>query len=350
MENLTTTLNECIERFSETEEYRMMQGYRTRDNRFTFDERLAIAKSVERTFAPIFELMKADVPTLKDSDLLFCALSIQHFETIAIAECLTVTPEAVRMRKFRIREKLPSKWMDILYPEMKRNSNADVTSQTSAEPKAEISLPSQITKNVKVMKEKMSFGKAVSTCFSKYFTINGRARRSEYWYFCLFCLIVSILFAMLKSIIESIYPFMGESMVCVFRIFLETFYWVLNIAILIPSFTVSVRRLHDIDASGWLAVILCLIPTIIAFAFDAAMKMSGFYTTMDNLGNMPPSELSELANTLKTMIKPLVAFLFFEIGVLIASVIVFCLRGTEGPNTYGPDPIRVISTDGEESK
>ena len=346
MENLTATLNECIERFSETEECRMMRNYRTRDNRFTFDERLAIAKSVERTFAPIFELMKADVPTLKDSDLLFCALSIQHFETIAIAECLTVTPEAVRMRKFRIREKLPSKWMDILYPEMKRNGNADVTSQTSAEPKAEISLPSQITKNVKVMKEKMSFGKAVSTCFSKYFTINGRARRSEYWYFSLFCLIVSILFLMLKSIIESIYPFMGESMVCVFRIFLETFYWVLNIAILIPTFTVSVRRLHDIDTSGWLAV-LFLIPTVIAYAFDAAMKLSGFYTTMANLGNLPPSEL---ANTLKTMIKPPVAFYFFELGVVIASIIVFSLRGTEGPNTYGPDPIRVISTDGEESK
>ena len=347
MENLTTILNECIERFSETEEYRMMQGYRTRDNRFTFDERLAIAKSVERTFAPIFELMKADVPTLKDSDLLFCALSIKHFETIAIAECLTVTPEAVRMRKFRIREKLPSKWIDILYPEMKRNGNADVTSQTSAEPKVEISLPSQTTKNVKVMKEKMSFGKAVSTCFSKYFTINGRARRSEYWYFYLFNCIVVIFFMTLKTIIESIYPFVGESTASVFRIFLETFYWVMSIAILIPTFTVSVRRLHDIDTSGWLAVLLCLIPTIIAHALDVVMKVGGFYATMDNLANIPTSQIAEI---IKPWIKPFVAVSFFESGILIASIIVFCLRGTEGPNTYGPDPIRVISNDSEESK
>lgn len=32
----------------------------------------------------------------------------------------------------------------------------------------------------------MSFGAAVSTCFRKYATFKGRARRSEYWYWALF--------------------------------------------------------------------------------------------------------------------------------------------------------------------
>ena len=38
----------------------------------------------------------------------------------------------------------------------------------------------------------MSFGEAVKTCFSKYVTFAGRARRSEFWWFYLFTLIVSL--------------------------------------------------------------------------------------------------------------------------------------------------------------
>ena len=38
----------------------------------------------------------------------------------------------------------------------------------------------------------MSFGESVKTCFQKYVTLKGRARRSEYWWFCLLNFIVSI--------------------------------------------------------------------------------------------------------------------------------------------------------------
>lgn len=38
----------------------------------------------------------------------------------------------------------------------------------------------------------MSFGESVKTCFQKYVTFKGRARRSEYWWFCLLNFIVSI--------------------------------------------------------------------------------------------------------------------------------------------------------------
>lgn len=38
----------------------------------------------------------------------------------------------------------------------------------------------------------MSFGESVKTCFQKYVTFKGRARRSEYWWFCLLNCIVSI--------------------------------------------------------------------------------------------------------------------------------------------------------------
>lgn len=35
----------------------------------------------------------------------------------------------------------------------------------------------------------MTFTESIKTCFSKYVTFAGRASRSEYWYFVLFCLI-----------------------------------------------------------------------------------------------------------------------------------------------------------------
>ena len=39
----------------------------------------------------------------------------------------------------------------------------------------------------------MGFVEAIKTCFGKYATFEGRARRSEYWYFCLFNFLVGIL-------------------------------------------------------------------------------------------------------------------------------------------------------------
>ena len=38
----------------------------------------------------------------------------------------------------------------------------------------------------------MSFTEAVKTCFAKYVTFSGRARRSEHWYFFLFITLVQI--------------------------------------------------------------------------------------------------------------------------------------------------------------
>ena len=340
MEELTALLNECSARFAETEEYRMLQSYRIRDNRLSFDERLEIAKSIERTYAPLFNLMRADVPSLKDSDLLFCALSIQHFETIAIAECLTITPEAVRVRKYRIREKLPSKWFNLLFPEMKRNGNSDVTLQPSVEPIPEIPLPQQSTKNAKVMKEKMSFGKAVTTCFSKYFTLNGRARRSEYWYFYLFTALVSLFFFIFKAIFEvSAYPLFEDSTIGLLKITFKSLEWIINIGLSIPIITCAVRRLHDMDDNGWLACLLDLFPWLLSCVGLIIMDLNGgSLISPDVLPTLSPNEAVGI-------IVPWLFYILFLLGITIVKIALFSRPGTEGPNSYGPDPIKIITTE-----
>jgi uncharacterized membrane protein YhaH (DUF805 family) len=72
----------------------------------------------------------------------------------------------------------------------------------------------------------------------KYAQFSGRARRSEYWYFTLFNVIIAIILmvagtAMRFPLLNSIY----------------------SLAILIPGIAVGVRRMHDVNKSGWYILI-----------------------------------------------------------------------------------------------
>ena len=333
MEEITTLLNECYSSFSQTEEYRILKTYRTRDNRLTFDERFAINKSIERTYAPVFELLRADAPTLTESDLFFCALTFQHIETVAIAECLTVTKDAIRMRKLRLREKLPAKWFDLLFPEQKRNSSDSVTSHNSAEQNAPITLRQQSTKNVKVMKEKMSFGKAIANCFSNYCNFNGRARRSEYWYWLLFQAFIRTSIIVVIALIKGFMPdpsqlTMSTRLTLVIILILML---LLHLGTLLPYLAVSVRRLHDRDDAGWLIIILMILPDLL---FQTASVLKSNIVSL-NLSFSAGGDID------KTM--ALVSF--YYLASTIIRTVLFCKPGTEGPNTYGPDPIKIISTD-----
>ncbi len=93
----------------------------------------------------------------------------------------------------------------------------------------------------------MSFTEAVRTCFQKYVTIEGRAGRSEYWWFLLFAFLGNLVFSLIDRII------LGPEMSLLGFLF--------SLAILLPAITVAIRRLHDRDMSGWW-ILLNLIPLI----------------------------------------------------------------------------------------
>ncbi len=71
-----------------------------------------------------------------------------------------------------------------------------------------------------------------------YATFKGRARRSEYWYFVLFNLIFSIALNLVDAAIGS-----------------ELINALYSFIVLIPSIAVGVRRMHDVDKSGWFILI-----------------------------------------------------------------------------------------------
>ena len=126
----------------------------------------------------------------------------------------------------------------------------------------------------------MNMTESVKTVFSKYATFSGRAQRSEYWWFVLFNIIVSLLLALLFGNGHGMGGGMGMG-----GGNLANSLW--SLATLLPSLAVGARRLHDIDRAGWW-LLLAFIPLL-----------------------------------------GLIILLYF-----------FATKGTLGPNRFGPDPLQ----------
>jgi uncharacterized membrane protein YhaH (DUF805 family) len=119
----------------------------------------------------------------------------------------------------------------------------------------------------------MDFSEAIKSGFHNYVNFSGRAARSEYWYWQLFFCLVGIASALIDL---ALFP----------RLDISPINTLAELAMLLPTLAVSVRRLHDLDRTGWW-LLLVLIPLIGA----------------------------------------------------IWLLVWFCTRGTVGPNRFGPDPL-----------
>ena len=110
----------------------------------------------------------------------------------------------------------------------------------------------------------MGFGEAVKTCLSKYLDFSGRARRSEFWWFYLFIVIVT-------TVAAGIDLALGWQVVSTDGAYSPG--WLQSVTILLlvlPWISVTVRRLHDRDATGWwwwLNVLCVFGPIILFFVF-----------------------------------------------------------------------------------
>tara|TARA_R110002096_G_scaffold129819_2_gene278839 strand:- start:211 stop:579 length:369 start_codon:yes stop_codon:yes gene_type:complete len=91
----------------------------------------------------------------------------------------------------------------------------------------------------------MSFQEAISSGLSRYFDFNTRSSRSEYWFWVLFVFLLSIVAGAIDGVVFGI-PILRH---------------LVMLALLVPGIAVGVRRLHDIDRSGWWYLII-FIPLI----------------------------------------------------------------------------------------
>lgn len=126
-----------------------------------------------------------------------------------------------------------------------------------------------------------------TTGFSRYFQIEGRASRREMWYWLFFSLFITLGLplllggALLSLIFISI--FFGNIALLGFMLsLLGTIMYYVTYAIiviygvyaLIPSITLSIRRFHDINMSGWFVLLhfVPLIEQIILFVLNYCIK------------------------------------------------------------------------------
>jgi uncharacterized membrane protein YhaH (DUF805 family) len=82
----------------------------------------------------------------------------------------------------------------------------------------------------------VGFGDAIKQAIQNTFNYQGRASRSAYWWFALFSIIVLIVMGFLGAALKS------------FGLVID---FIIYIGLFLTSLSLTVRRLHDTDRSGW---------------------------------------------------------------------------------------------------
>ena len=134
----------------------------------------------------------------------------------------------------------------------------------------------------------------------RYAEFSGRSQRKEYWMFALFTILVAVILGVIEAVAG-----IGQSLGGLYGPLSAIF----ALATLVPSLAVSVRRLHDIDRSGWW--LLAIVVPYVVLGFGAAT-----------------------ANAMMTMIGAVAVLI-----VAIVLLVFFVSRGTSGTNRFGPDPL-----------
>ncbi len=83
--------------------------------------------------------------------------------------------------------------------------------------------------------------------FQNYVNFSGRDSRKQYWMFVLFNIIVSFVISFVAGLV------LGDAGTYVGYVY--------DLAILLPSIAIAIRRMHDIGKSGFW-ILICLIPLI----------------------------------------------------------------------------------------
>jgi uncharacterized membrane protein YhaH (DUF805 family) len=142
------------------------------------------------------------------------------------------------------------------------------------------------------------------------FSFRGRINRGKYWLAVLIYVVVWVVFIVGGLIwlggmnIDNLFSLAGAGLLI----------WLIAIILLIAGtwsgLAVGVKRLHDRDKSGWWVLLFWFGPSL--------------------LGSWPAATSNSGGLILSLVAAAIAIWAFVELG---------CLRGTPGPNLYGPDPL-----------
>lgn len=172
----------------------------------------------------------------------------------------------------------------------------------------------------------------------KYVDFQGRARRSEFWLWVLFRIIVgavtgTIGMTLMFSGMNFQNPDPSQFMGRYFQVM--PLFQLINLALLLPTIAVGVRRLHDINRTGWwlvMPIAVSVVGVILFFIFFGAQIFA-----MASTGSSMSEEQS--LKFAFSMFGSL--FLCIVLPILIAEIVMlvfYCTDGTPTANRFGADP------------
>lgn len=154
------------------------------------------------------------------------------------------------------------------------------------------------------------------------FSFKGRINRAKYWLFFVIVFGVILVSVMIAAVFIGISKGQGKPMASLppFEIAAAIVGILVGLGafgvLMISSFAIYVKRLHDRDKSAWWIIPFVILPSLLRGIGDA------FSGTPDS-----PTGVGALLSLISL---PLSIWAFVEIG---------CLRGTVGSNRFGPDPL-----------
>ena len=118
----------------------------------------------------------------------------------------------------------------------------------------------------------MNFISSIKTCFKKYIDFNGRASRSEFWYFTL--LLVFGYFGLLLIVNywndSNLFYELSDTLYNSINYLIYGMFYGLPIICLIPFVSVTIRRIHDIGQSGFV-ILIFFVGFFIAFILKSEL-------------------------------------------------------------------------------
>ena len=189
-----------------------------------------------------------------------------------------------------------------------------------------------------IIKPALTFKEAIGACFSEYATFSGRSRRSEYWWFAFFALIMMffpvIIMGLVSLVLEGKFIMEpGE----VHGALTEAIDFILVIALaliclilFIPSLAVQTRRLHDTGRSGW-----WIVGGMVA---SMAFSTAELFVLGDVSHGSSFTTLQQAFNVSTAGAIVMLSFKLVQAGLNLAIFVFSLFDSQRGENKYGPSP------------
>ncbi|WP_417722459.1 DUF805 domain-containing protein [Salipiger sp.] len=165
----------------------------------------------------------------------------------------------------------------------------------------------------------MGFAESVRTCFRRYATFSGRASRSEFWWWVLFVVGMSVVLGLADRMLFGADPVTGRAPRRLSGVF--------NLLVLLPWLAVAFRRMHDSGRPGWYYFAPLLVSVGLMFVLLSGIVIA---TATD----VDPTGVSLLVGGVGAA-----ATMVIHLCMVVLMIWWLTRPSDPGENRYGPPPV-----------